>query len=295
MRGEADFLVIGATGRIGRGVVNGLIRRGLRPRVLARDPARMVAIFGEGAEIVAGDLDDPASLRDAMAGVRSVYLASSVGAGLVAQHARAVDAARAAGAEHVVRISTEGVEASEPMALSEWHRRGEAQLEASGLAWTHLRPCNFMHNMLTFAPTVAERGQIRAPFGRGRMTLVDVDDIAAVAVACLLGAEHRRRAYKVTGDEWLGYDDVAAVIGDAVGRTVRYVPLSPDEARAEMRAAGSPPWLIEDLIRMYALLQRDGAAPVTDVVRAVAGRTPRRFDDFAREHAPAFASGEARH
>ena len=292
---DATFLVIGATGRIGRGVVRGLLEHGHRPRILARTPDSARALLGAAPDVVAGDLDRPEQLAPAMAGVTGLYLASSVGAHLVAQHARVVSAARLAGVEHIVRVSTEGVESDEPMALADWHRQGEADLERSGLAWTHIRPCNFMHNMLTFAPAIAARGENRAPFGRGRMTLVDVDDIAAVAVACLLHPAHRRRAYKVTGDEWLSYDDVAAAVGSAIARPVRYVPISAAEARAEMAAAGTPGWLIDDLVRMYDLLARDTTAPVTDIVRTVAGRAPRRFTDFARHHAAAFAASAPRH
>jgi len=295
MSADRPILLIGGTGRIGRGVAAGLIARGVPTRVLARDPAAAAGFLGGSVDVRRGDLDDPASLLAAMDGAWAVYLASAVGAALVAQHARAVDCARRAGVEHVVRVSTEGVEAEAVMALSDWHRAGEADLERSGVAWTHVRPCNFMHNMLTFAPTIAARGELRAPFGGGRMTLVDVSDIAAVAVACLLGAEHRNRAYKVTGDEWLSYDEVAAAVGGAIGRPVRFVPLAPAEARAEMSQTGTPHWLIDDLLAMYALLGQDRASPVTDVVPRVAGRAPRRFADFAREHAAAFAAGDGRH
>lgn len=289
------ILLIGGTGRIGRHVAAGLVARGIRPRVLARDPDVAASALGGGVELRRGDLDDAASLMAAMEGAGAAYLASAVGPRLVEQHARAIDCARRAGVAHMVRVSTEGVEADGGMALSDWHRAGEAELERSGLAWTHLRPCNFMHNMLGFAPSIAARGEIRAPFGAGRMTLVDVGDIAAVAVACLLDDRHRGRAYRITGEDWLGYAGIAACVGTVIGREVRYVALSPDEARAEMGASGTPPWLIDDLLAMYAMLGQDRAAPVTEVVRVACGHAPRRFADFAREHAAAFASGDGRH
>ena len=291
-RESAAYLVIGATGRIGREVTNGLVDAGVPTHVLARAPEKARDLLGPAPQIVAGDLEDAPSLARSMAGIKAIYLASSVGANLVEQHARVIAAAREAGIEHIVRVSTEGVEADVPMALANWHRRGEADLERSGLAWTHIRPCNFMHNMLTFAPTIATQREIRAPFGRGRMALVDVGDIAAVAVASLLKSEHRNKAYKVTGDDWLSYDDVAATISDAIGCIVRYTPLSHGDARQEMTAAGTPSWLADDLIRMYDLLARDTTAPLTDVVRRIGGRTPLKFVDFARANAAAFLSPE---
>ena len=291
MSDERPVLLIGATGRIGRPLVSMLRKRGARIRVLLRDPAR--GAFGGDVEVAMGDLDDPASLLRALDGARSLYLASGVGAQLVEQHARAVTAAHAAGVEHVVRVSTEGVEADGDMLLARWHRDGEAALEASGLAWTHLRPCNFMHNMLSFATGISARSEMRAPFGAGRMTLVDVDDIAAVAAAALLSPAHRNKAYKITGAEWLSYDEIAQAIAAAIGQPVRYVPTTPDEARREMAEAGYPAWLADDLLGMYAQLARDSVAPVTTVVRDVAGREPRRFADFAREHAAAFLAPAA--
>ena len=287
------ILLIGATGRIGRALVSDLLEAKAPIRVLARDPAKAAAALGDGVEIVRGDLDDPASLAPAMDGVRSLYLASGVGAHLVEQHAVAIRSARAAGVEHVARVSTEGVEADDMLLLARWHRAGEADLEASGMAWTHLRPCNFMHNMLTFAPSIAGRGEIRAPFGEGRMSLVDVRDIAAVAAASLLDPVHRGRAYKITGAEWLGYAAIADAIAAATACPVRYVPISAGQARVEMSEAGYPLWLMEDLIGMYDLLARDRDPPLTSVVRDMTGREPRRFDAFLREHAGAFLNAAA--
>ena len=292
MPDDRPILVVGATGRIGRPLVTLLRKGGAKVRVLLRDPGRAPP-FGPDVEVAPGDLDDPASLSRATGGARAMYLASGVGAQLVEQHARAIEAARAAGVEHVARVSTEGVEHDNPMLLARWHRAGEAALEASGMAWTHLRPCNFMHNMLSFVPSIAARGEIRAPFGNGRMTLVDVGDIAAVAAATLLSPGHRNKAYKITGAEWLSYADIAKTIAAATGRPVRYAPLTEDEARRDMAQAGYPDWLADDLLGMYALLAQDRTAPVTAVVRDVAGREPRRFADFAREHAAAFTQPAA--
>ena len=115
-----------------------------------------------------------------------------------------------------------------------------------------------------------------------------VSVFAAVAAAVLLSPAHRNKAYRITGAEWLSYDEVAAALAAAIGHPVRYVPTTPDQARREMADAGSPAWLAGDLLAMYAHLARDRASPVTTVVRDVAGREPRRFADFARDHKAAF-------
>lgn len=288
------ILLVGATGRIGRGVAAGLLAREVPVRVLARDPARARALLGPEVEIVAGDLDDDTSLAAAMTGAGKLYLASAVSPAQVGQQARAIEHAEAAGVRHVVRISSEAVEAEPMIELGRWHHGTELAMERSGMAWTHVRPCNFMHNMLSFAGTVAARGEIRASLS-GRMTLVDVNDIAAVCVAALTTPGHEGQAYRVTGDEWLSYHDIGAMIGAALGRLVRYVELPEAEARTEMLAGGMPAWLVKDLLHMYRQLGADRVAPVTDIVRRVTGRAPRRFAAFVQAHAEAFRVGDTRH
>lgn len=287
------ILVIGATGRIGRHVVAGLVEKHQSVRALSRHPDAAKRILANTAETVAGDLDDRASLDKAMEGVEAIYLASAIGDRMASQHQRVFDAAKAAGCRHVVRISTEAVETDAPFALRRWHAKGEAALEASGLAWTHLRPCNFMHNMLTFAPEIARSGRFRAPFGDSSMALVDVSDIAAVAVAVLTEPGHEAKAYKVTGEDWLSFSQVAAIIGGAIGRDVRYEPVSMKEARLLWAEEGKPDWLIDDLAIMYGLLAQDKEPTTTDVVRRVAGKEPVRFEIFAAAHADAFREGAA--
>ncbi len=283
------ILVIGATGRIGQHVVKQLGERRVSTRVLTRDAKKAAALFGPGTEVAAGDLDRPDTLARAMAGVDKLYLASAVGAQLVEQHRRAIAAARRAGVRHIVRISTEAVDNPLPCKLRDWHRSGERDLEESGIAWTHLRPCNFMHNMLVFQPAIARRSSFAAPFGDGRMALVDVRDIAAVAVAALTVPGHERKSYKVTGSDWLSYHDIARIIGEAIGRTVSYTPITPEEAREQMTRAGRPDWLIGDLLMMYADLAKDKIPPTTDVVKRLTGRDPIRFVQFAREMEDVFS------
>ena len=134
-------LVLGATGTVGGAVARELIAAGERPRLLVRNPDKARA-FAETAEVVRGDLDDIASLRAAMHGVDKVFMMST-GSNAVALEGNVVDAAKAEGVTHVVKLSVISAEAP-AITFARWHNAAEQKLKASGLAWTMLRPGNFM-------------------------------------------------------------------------------------------------------------------------------------------------------
>ena len=232
----------------------------------------------------------PPSLTAALDGVNKIYLASGPGPRQVTEQHNLIEAARHVGVKHVARISTVAVEQYPRLMLGRWHGDSEAELEASGMAWTHLRPCNFMHNMLSFAPAIRANGSFSAPLGRGHIALVDVEDIAEVAVVALTEDGHTGKTYELTGGEWLTYHEVADQISAAIGRTVSYVDIPPERARRDMLDHGVPLWLVDDLLVMYELLKRDTEPRLTDTVAAVTGRAPKSFFEFLAEHSEAFTA-----
>lgn len=176
------ILVLGATGTTGGEVARQLIAAGERPRLLVRSPAKAHAFEGK-AEIVAGDLDDERSLPAAMRGVDRLYLMST-GTNFLELETNAVTAAKKAGVRHVVKLSVFGADDPRVM-FSHWHHAAEQVLTTSGLAWTMLRPGNFMSNSLAWAPTIKTQGVFHQPSGPGRWAAIDPADISAVAVKAL--------------------------------------------------------------------------------------------------------------
>lgn len=278
------ILVTGAVGNVGRVLVPLLHARGARARVLVRRPDRYRAP-GPEVEVCAGHFGAPETLAPALAGVHTVFLLSGVHPEMVALQCRMVDAARTAGVRRIVKLSGMDASPSAPIALGRWHGEVEAAIEAAGLDFTHLRPNIFMHNLLGQAAAIAASGELRAALGDGRVSLVDVRDIAEAAARVLLEPGHDRRAYTLTGPRAITQAEVAALLAGATGRSVRYVPLSPAQAREEMTAARMPEWWADLLLELYAVAAAGGCSRVAPDAQQLLGRAPRDFASFAADHA----------
>ena len=279
------ILVLGATGTTGGEVARQLVAAGHRPRLLVRNPARAREFEGR-AEIVAGDLERPDSLRAALQGVRHLYLVST-GVRLAEVEARAVDAAREAGVEHVVKLSVMG--ADEPaIDFARWHAASERHLMASGLQWTMLRPGSFMANSLAWAETIRTQGAFYQPTGEGRWAAIDPVDIGAVAVRALTEPGHAGRAYPLTGPESLPAAGYAEVLARVLGRPVRFVDVPPEAARESMLGSGMPPAYVDALLDLLAAMKAGHTDAVAGTVPELLGRPAGTFDEWARRNAAAF-------
>ncbi|WP_019588764.1 SDR family oxidoreductase [Deinococcus apachensis] len=271
-------LVTTPNGKVGQEVVRQLQERGVEVRVGAHTVDKARQAF-PGAEVVRFDYADEASVREALQGVDAVYLASP-GDMPAEPVKRVVDLAREAGVGRIVRLSAMGVEHSEnPL------REVERHIEASGLAWTFLRPSWFMQNYATMNADMIRGGTLYEPSGDARTSFVDARDIAAMAVAALTEEGHAGQAYTITGGEALSRDEVVAAISDATGKSVKYVPISDEDLGQAMRAQGAPEAYVGLMTALYQAVRAGHSAQVTDDVRRVTGRDPTPFEQFARDHA----------
>lgn len=175
-----------------------------------------------------------------------------------------------------------------PLAFWDCHGRSEQHLHGARIAAVVLRPSFYMSNLLNAADNVRETGNLFAPAQGARIAMIDPGDVAAVAAAVLADGDHDGETVALTGPAAITYDEVAETLSAMTGRRVGFVPVPDDAAQAGMIAAGMPEWVAANLVVLFGLL-RDGAGAQTgDGVRRVAGRAPRSFADFAREHAAAF-------
>ncbi len=284
------ILITGATGNIGRHLLDELVRTEAEVRALVRDPYRLDG-YRDRVHVVQGDLDDPATLDPAMEGISTLFVLAA-GPDVPAQDAALIEAAQRAGVKQVVMVSSLGAELG-GIGGGRPHQPGERLLRESGLGWTLLHPSEFMTNTLWWRDTILAAGSIFVPTGTGRVGFVDPSDIAAVAARVLTTDGHDGVTYRITGPEALSTADVAAHLSAVIGRPVQHVDVPEEAFRAGMEQAGFPPPLVALQVEYCAAVKAGTVDIMTDDVPALLGRPARDYLAWAEEHAVAFAPAPA--
>lgn len=278
------ILVTGATGTVGSSLVRQLVAAGRHVRALTRDPRSAAALaLPPEAEIVRGDFARPETLIPALRGVERMHLVSMGGS--LANGARIVELAREAGVRRITHLGHNDPGRPDDDPIEAPHRALHRVIETSGLEWTHLFPGEFMANTREWAPSIRAESVVRAPFGAWASSMVHEADIAAVAMAALLEDGHAGRTYVPTGPAPLRRRDAVRMIGEAIGRAVRFVELTPEQAREHWKVT-HPPEVIEWFLQMGEY--PEGNAWVSPDVEKVTGRPGRTFAQWAADHAGDF-------
>jgi uncharacterized protein YbjT (DUF2867 family) len=280
------ILVTGANGRTGRAVLELLHSRGVPVRAMVRDVAKATELLA--TEMVVADFSKPQTLPSVVKDIDRVYLTSAPDPEQVAMHRNFIRAAAQAGVRYIVRQSVRGADENSPIKIARWHAASQRELETSGVRWTHLQPVFNMQNFLRFASTIRSEGTFFAPMREGAISMVDARDVASVAVEALTAAGHENQTYLVTGPEPLAFADAAQQLSNVLERPIRYVDVSPEQARTGMLAAGMPEWYVQDMLGFYAFYSTGAGAYVSDVVPRIVGRPGRRFRQFVEDHRAIF-------
>jgi len=282
------ILVTGATGNNGSAAVARLAALGAPVRALARDAARAAGRLPAGVEVVEGDLAEAETLARALDGCDHLYLILPVHERALEYVGRAVDAARAAGVQHVVRLSAAGADPEAPLTLLRQHGSADRLLTDSGLGWTILRPGSFFQNLLMSAGFIRDAGEFYLPMRDARLAMIDTRDVADVAARTLTAPGHMGKSYHLTGPEAVSYQQVAEHLSELLGRPIHYVDVPPQAFLEGMLDSGVPRWDAEAISELFALVAGSGVQDVSDVVENVLGRPPRGLDRFLRDHLDAF-------
>ena len=287
------ILVTGATGLNGKELLRVLSASGVAVRALVRNPARAEAIAAlPNVEIVQGDMAHPETLAAGLRGVDRAMLISSSDPMMLDVQTNFIDAARKAGVKHIVKLSGIMPELDSAFRFARMHGEIEKRLEASGMAFTHLRAGEFMPAYFRQIPNITAKGAMFLPMEDARIASIDVGDIAEVAAKVLTGPGHEGKTYPLTGPEALTMTGVAAKLSTATGKIIRYVNVPPDDARQAQLAAGMPPYLADALFELFAERRNGKEAKVWPDAGALLGRRPTSFDEFAGRNAAVFR-GEA--
>ena len=278
-------LITGATGDVGSKVVNRLLERGERPRILVRNAARAAELFGDRVEIHIGDLSNRRDLDRAFEGVDVCFLVNS-GPQIPERDRMAAQAARAAGNTRLVKLSS--MDVNYGLAIGAWHEKGEEAIRSEGIPFTFLQPGGFMSNLLAWAASVRNEGVVRSSTGEGRRAFIHSDDIAAVAVETMTFCAYEGRSLVITGPEALTFGEVTARISGALGRQIEYRAVSDGEARERYLVVSGSPEETEAHVALWRAIREDRLAMVTNQVEQILGRKPIALDQWLAENATAF-------
>jgi uncharacterized protein YbjT (DUF2867 family) len=285
------ILVTGASGTIGRQVIEQLVQRGAAVRALVRDPSK--ADFPAGVSVVQGDLMDPDSLRGAFAGVSSLFLLNAVVPDEFTQALIALNLAREAGVDRLVYLSV----IHSDRFVNVPHFAGkfgvERMIEQMGFNATILRPAYFMNNELTIKDAVQAYGVYPMPIGGKGLAMIDARDIGEIAAIQLIrrddaGAPQPLERINLVGPDTLTGADAAAIWSEVLGRPIAYA--GDDTAAFEQNLRQfMPSWMAYDMRLMSERFLSDGMIPEAgDVERltAMLGRPLRSYRDYIAEIAP---------
>ncbi|WP_020496160.1 NAD(P)H-binding protein [Sciscionella marina] len=266
------ILVTGATGNIGRILVDKLIEQGAENiRALTKNPRK--AALPDGVEVAEGYLREPETLPKAFAGVERMYLAPTPD--MVAE---VLALARAADIGHIVDLSGE---------KDGWWGSVTLAVEKSGIPWTHLSPGDFMENTTIWAEQIDRLGEVREPYPDGSSAPIAMADIAEVAATALLGEGHIGESYPLTGPETLRRTELLEHIGAALGRRIPFVTASSAETAEALRPVlgGQSEWYVQNILDGFVA----GAVGVhNDTFSRVTGKAGTRFADWALANAEKF-------
>lgn len=201
--------------------------------------------------------------------------------------------------KHIVKLSVLDADAEPGIMIGRWHKQEVKNIEESGIPYTFLRASAFMQNFINyFGEIIRTQNAIYHPAGDGKVSFVDVRDIAAVATEILSAKnneiknkqqqQHEYKKYGITGNEALSYSQAAEILSNVLGRRISYVNITEEDARNAMKKMGMEDWLIDALLELYSLIRSGNASQTTTVVEQITGRKPISLEQFVRDYANFF-------
>ena len=282
---QKKILVTGASGQLGRQVVEHLLDSGAGPLIATtRDPGRLADLAARGVEVRHADFDDPASLATAFEGATRLLLISTDALDgsdrRLTQHRAAVAAAEAAGVAHVAYLSAPAPHPTPGPSLIADHYWTEQALAASGLGWTFLRDHIYTDYLLMSLPHAVQTGQLFSATGKGGRNFVLRADCARTAAAVLASDFTGRQILDGTGPSPLTFDELAALTGEIAGKPVQHIAVPAEGLTQGLVGAGVPPFMAKQLVAFDVDASKGFHAITTSVVKDWTGREPGSVRDF---------------
>ena len=281
------ILVTGASGNVGKTVLQEVAKSGAKHRAMYRSAAE-AAKAPAGMETVIADFAKPETLSAALKGVASVYLVCSPIPELVQLESNMIDACVTAGVRHVVQNSAMGA-GDYDKSFPSWHRKVEEKLKGARMTCTILRPNSFHQNAVAFfAPTIRSQGVFYSSMRDAKNSFLDVRDIAVVAMKALAGGEHAGKTYELNGPEAIDYTELARKMSRVSGREVEYVDIPMDAQKKAMLEQGMPQWQVTALLDLQQYYLNGKGGETDDLLEKLLGRAPIKMEEFLTENANEF-------
>ncbi|HTR34667.1 MAG TPA: SDR family oxidoreductase [Bryobacteraceae bacterium] len=286
---NSNLFVTGASGHLGRRVIELLVEQGGAGRVVAgtRTPEKLAELARQGVEVRKADFEDQPGLEAALAGVDRVLIISSDAIDRpgrrIAQHRAAVAAAVKAGVKHAIYTSMPNPETS-PVVFAPDHLGTEQALAASGLNYTILRNCWYTDFLIPGLAAAVASGKLIAATGLGGAPYVTREDCARAAAAALASSDTSNRTWNITGPAVVTYAELAKLASDFTGRPVEYVAVGPEERTQQLIALGTPEPIAKILVSSQIAIAQGKMGTATTAVQELTGRAPMSVADFLSAH-----------
>jgi uncharacterized protein YbjT (DUF2867 family) len=296
---ETAILVTGATGTVGSEVVKQLTSpslsrsSGLRVRaaVHSQNKGDVFKRNNKTVEVANMDYNKPQTIAEALNNVDKLFWLTLPRPNMTEISSSLIREAKKNNVKHIVKLSVMGADAEPGTTIGRLHRHEEKIIEGSGIPYTFLRAGAFMQNFINFfGQTIKNQNAFYLPAGDGKVSFVDVRDIAAVAVELLTknGIQHEHKAYGITGKEALSYSEVAEILSKVIGKKISYINIPEEDAQKSMKETGMEDWLIAALMELYNIIRSGYASQTIDTVEQILGRKAISFEQFVKDHNNSF-------
>ena len=243
-------------------------------------------------DLVEIEYDNQETVFEDLKGIDKLFLLTPTHPKMIDFTSNLVNASKERGIKHIVKLSHIRADPEEvpQIDITRLHHQAEKIIEKSGIPYTFIRPNFFMQNFVNFYLT-KDQSSIYLPAGEGKVSFVDVRDIAAVAVQALTSNKdglHNGKAYTITGSEAISYGDAAGILSDYIDKKVSYVNISEDDARKAILNMGMSDWHANILLELLKLSREGYLSSISHDFEVVTGKKPRLFSQFAKDYISAF-------
>jgi uncharacterized protein YbjT (DUF2867 family) len=283
---QSQIFVLGATGTVGREVVELLVGRGISFRAGIHQNRLHLSEseFTEASiEPIPLELADVNSITRALEGTDVLFFLSPSVENFVPLAENVVKAAKKVGVRHIVRLSIAGADDGK-FSLAKQHHEVDQMIMRSEIPATLLQPVSFMQNYLAHAESIQGENRFYEPLGSAHASLIDARDVAALAVTAMTQNDHEGKTYVITGPESLSNNDVADVFSQVLGRRIQYVDVSDKKAREYWKKSGLSDKRVDWWSDYYRFNREGGIAFLSPIDPILIGREPITFEMFVEDH-----------